>query len=206
MTLFGDMIVPVGMLFQHLPHTSADLTTWSSFRQWQSRRRGGEGLWISQIQTPKPSSNAVSKGCCAPFPSLGRLNRGPSLGFKQSGLYLFDFWAPLPLNTFSWQNTAHSAWLDASWLLYKETPCTLVFYILFFKFCYLLWVGYLFILFYLVLRPLELIYTVCNQLSYCSRPRMSSFNHTLNLIDVSWWNQFLIGHWDLSFQNKRIMC
>lgn len=83
------------------------LTTWSSFRQWQSRRRGGKGLWISQIQTPKPSSNVVSKGCCAPFPSMGRLNRGPSLGFKKSGLYLFDFRAPLPLNTFSWQNTAH---------------------------------------------------------------------------------------------------
>ena len=29
----------------------------------KGRRRGGEGLWISQIQTPKHFSNAMSKGC-----------------------------------------------------------------------------------------------------------------------------------------------
>lgn len=45
-------------------------------------RRGGEGLWISQVQTLKHPSSAVSTGCCAPVASLGRLKTGHSLGTR----------------------------------------------------------------------------------------------------------------------------
>lgn len=95
MTLFGDIIC----LCQNAVPIPATHFCWFWLLEAHSdngkgRRRGGEGLCISQIQTPKHSSNAVANGCCAPIPSLGMLNTGPSFGFEQSRLYLFDFRAP----------------------------------------------------------------------------------------------------------------